>query len=175
MNRCSRRPARSAQSSRHALERSRYACATNRGFPLTTHQSFMLGVLSGRRKLIRFRRCPRSGSSPLGARRLCPARAHDPTNPRGRRGAPFGRSARKPSEARTGNSCRRCLRRLFCTEAASALRTRCSTSVAPQGDQRPAHPTVCATSTVRSPQRRPTIQDELPGAPTGHLHGGETA
>src|SRR6185312_8308065 len=51
-NRCSRRPARSAQSSRHALEPSRYACATNRGFPLTTHQSFMLGVLSGRRKLI---------------------------------------------------------------------------------------------------------------------------
>jgi hypothetical protein len=175
VNRCSRRPARSAQSSRHALERSRYACATNRGFPLTTHQSSCWACSAAVVSSFRFRRSPRSGSSPLGARRLCPARAHDPTNPRGRRGAPFGRSARKPSDARTGNSCRRCLLRLFCTEAASALRTRRSTSVSPQGDRQPAHPTVCATPTVRSPHRRPTIQLELPGAPTGHLHGGVTA
>jgi len=79
VNRCSRRPARSAQSSRHALEPSRYACATNRGFPLTTHQSFMLGVLSGRRKLISIQEKSEIRFLPLGARRLCPARAHDPT------------------------------------------------------------------------------------------------
>lgn len=174
MNRCSRRPARSAQSSRHALERSRYACATNRGFPLTTHQSSCWACSAAVVSSFRCRRSPRSGSSP-SAPAACAQRVHTTPLPSRKAGCPVWPQRTQTSDARAGNSCRRCLRRLFCTEAASALRTRRSTSVSPQGDRQPAHPTVCATLTVRSPHRRPTIQDELPGAPTGHLHGGETA
>ena len=40
---------------------------------------FMLGVLSGRRKLISMQEKSEIRFLPVGARRLCAARAHDPT------------------------------------------------------------------------------------------------